>query len=70
MLDRYQRAQTLMQGFFTHNIVPNSTVYPVWIEGADCFWYEREIQVGEELSKWGKGYRLVDAQAVTNTPRV
>ena len=68
MLDRYQRAQTLMQGFFTHNIVPNSTVYPVWIEGADCFWYEREIQVGEELSKWGKGYRLVDAQAVTNTP--
>ena len=71
---KYQRAQTLMQGFWGRNIVPNSTVYPVWIEGSDCFWYERDINIrkntpkpGESLVKWDKEYRLVNAKAVTNT---
>ena len=70
---KYQRAQTLMQGFWGRNIVPNSTVYPVWIEGSDCFWYERDTNTskntprpGEPLVKWDKEYRLVNAKAATN----
>lgn len=71
---KYQRAQTLMQGFWGRNIVPNSTVYPVWIEGSDCFWYERDINTrknapkpGESLMTWDKEYRLVNAKVATNT---
>lgn len=40
---RYRRAQTLMQGFWGHNIVPNATLFPTWIENTDYFWYECEI---------------------------
>lgn len=71
---RYRRAQTLMQGYWTRNLVPNSTVYPNWIEGTDCFWYERDINVrkntgrsNKSIEKWDKEYRLVNARAATNT---
>jgi dipeptidyl-peptidase 4 len=67
VLARYQRAQTLMQGLFKHNIVPNSTVYPTWIADTDCCWYAREIKKEDEQIPAGKEYRLVDAQALTNT---
>lgn len=70
---RYRRAQTLMQGYWSRNILPNSTVYPIWIEGSDCFWYERDINIQdvtttieESLEKWDREYRLVDAKAATN----
>lgn len=59
MVDRYLRAQSLMKGMFTKEVVLNSTVYPVWISATDCFWYERELKDGKE-------YRLVDANAKTN----
>ena len=69
----YRRSQNLMQGYFNRNIVPNSTVYPVWIKGRDCFWYEREINlskntgcVGKAIPKWEVEYRLVDAVNKTN----
>lgn len=59
MLSRYQRAQSLLQGLWTKNISINATVYPTWIDGCDCFWYERELRKGKE-------YRLVDANAKSN----
>jgi dipeptidyl-peptidase 4 len=68
VLARYQRAQTLMQGMFKHNIVPNTTVYPTWIEDTDYCWYAREIKKEDEPIPTGKEYRLVNAQALTNTP--
>lgn len=71
---KYQRAQALMQGYWTRNIAPNSTVYPIWIEGSDCFWYERDINAvqneidnSESFPKWDKEYRLVNAAQATNT---
>ena len=74
MAIKYQRAQTLMQGFFSHPIVPNSTLYPVWIEGSDCFWYERQIDTtkgrvkqGDDVPLWDTEYRLVNASAASNT---
>jgi dipeptidyl-peptidase 4 len=67
VLARYQRAQTLMQGFYKHNIVPNTSVYPTWIADTDCCWYARQIKKEDEPIPAGKEYRLVDAQALTNT---
>ena len=57
---RYRRAQTLLQGFWTRNITPNSTVFPIWIEGSDCFWYQRRSQQGKE-------YRLVNTSTSSNS---
>ena len=69
----YQRAQNLMQGFGKCNIVANSTLFPIWIEGTDCFWYERDISIhkntenlDQPLAKWDKEYRLVNAKEATN----
>ena len=65
---RYQQAQALIQGFTTQELVQNDTIFPTWIEGTDCFWYERAYKVGEEPSvKIGKEYRLVDAATSTNS---
>ena len=71
---KYQRAQTLMQGFWDRNIAPNSTIHPIWIEGSDCFWYERQINtrkdnvnLGDEVPIWDREYRLVNAKEVSNT---
>jgi len=74
---KYRRAQSLLQGYATRSIVPNSTVYPIWIKGSDCFWYEHEINtnnsstsnhtaVSGPLVKCYKEYRLVNAQKATN----
>ena len=49
--DSYQRAQVLMQGFWSHSIVPNANVFPTWIESSDCFWYEREIVTSHNLAE-------------------
>lgn len=59
MLSRYQNAQSLLHGIFSNKIALNATVFPIWIDHSDCFWYERE-------SREGKEYRLVDAKARTN----
>ena len=64
---RYERAAKLMQGIYSKKLVCNSTVFPIWIEESDCFWYEREAnneQVDSNL--FGKEYRLVDAEFSTN----
>lgn len=72
--EQYQRAQTLIQGYWTRNIVANSTVFPIWIDGSDCFWYERDTEISQQpvspagsLAKWNKEYRLVNARTASNT---
>jgi dipeptidyl-peptidase-4 len=60
MLDRYQRAQALFHGRFSKSQAFNTTLFPHWIEGTDCFWYRCD------LDNSGAGeYRLVDASAGT-----
>lgn len=59
MEDRYQRAQTIMQGLKTQKLVQNDLIVPHWIDNTDCFWYER-------TDKTGKAYRLVNAATLTN----
>ena len=56
---RYRRAEYLEQGIWTKEIAFNTTLFPIWIDGSDSFWYERE-------TKEGKQYRLVDAAAASN----
>ena len=59
MLARYQRAKTLSQGVFKP-IVPNALLFPVWIEGRNSFWYERQLKEGKE-------FRIVNAETASNT---
>ena len=58
--EKYRKAQRLMQGIWSKNLVLNSLVIPTWIEGSDIFWYQRETRSGRE-------YRLVNAKLATNT---
>ena len=66
MLERYEYAQTLLQGLPNSNsLIRNDTVFPHWIPYTDqsmsnCFWYRRQTVEGKE-------YRLVDADAASNT---
>lgn len=59
MRDRYVRAQKFNQGMFDSSVARNSSLYPVWIEGSNNFWYERATKHGKEI-------RLVDAESGTN----
>ena len=59
MQNRYQRAQSIMQGFKSKTIAFNTTVIPHWIDDTDYFWYARERQEGKE-------FRLVDAASASN----
>ena len=70
---QYQRAKNLLQGLGPCNIVANSTIFPIWIEGTDCFWYERDINLYKNtdhpeapLKKWDREYRLVNAKSASN----
>ena len=66
MDDRYQRAQYLRSGILNNKLHFNDAVFPIWIEGSDCFWYERTTQFNSAGDGRGKEYRLVDAKAGTN----
>ena len=57
---RYESARTVIQGFFSEDIVKNATVFPNWIENTDCFWYRRSTSEG-------RVFRLVDANEGNNT---
>ena len=72
-LTKYKRAQNLMQNNWSFSMVANSTLFPIWIEGTDCFWYERDVNIHKNsenlerpLTNWDKEYRLVNAKAATN----
>ncbi len=56
---RYERARGLLQGSYNKNVVFNDIVLPVWIEGADSFFYVRHTRDTQE-------YRLVDAAVGSN----
>ena len=66
MLERYEKAQTLMQGILTNKLVRNDAVFPHWISCTDqsdadrFFWYRRQTVEGKE-------YRLVDTDTASNT---
>lgn len=54
----YQRAQKFLEGYRTTKLVRNDSVFPNWINGTDCFWYERTLEQAKE-------YRLVNANTAT-----
>jgi dipeptidyl-peptidase 4 len=55
----YQRAWCFHQAQWTTTLARNAALYPVWIEDSNCFWYQRDLQQGQE-------FRLVNADAGTN----
>ena len=55
----YERAAVLEKGIYTKRCALNTTLFPIWINDSDCFWYERETKEGRE-------YRLVDAAEGSN----
>ena len=59
VLARYERAQYLNQGKHNKSVARNTTLFPVWIDDSNSFWYERELKDGKE-------FRLVDAEYSTN----
>ena len=59
MLARYERAQFLNQGKHNKSVARNTSLFPVWIDNSNCFWYERELKEGKE-------FRLVDAEEGSN----
>ena len=56
VVDRYEQAQSLLHGYLSSKLVLNDAIFPHWIIGSNCFWYERETR-----GKPGKQFRLVDA---------
>ena len=60
---RYHQAETLLQGVLSKRLALNDAVFPHWISGSNCFWYERDTREGLAL---GKEYRLVDANTGNN----
>ncbi|MDB9953560.1 S9 family peptidase [Porticoccaceae bacterium] len=71
---RYQRAQEILQGLGSSQLVQNDAIFPYWIEGTDCFWYERitklnkesSADINKEPSAVLKECRLVDAKSAIN----
>ena len=70
---QYQRAKNLLQNYGPATIVANATVFPIWIEGTNSFWYERDINLSKNtecpdqpLKPWDREYRLVNAKNKTN----
>ena len=63
ILERYERAATLASAVYSHHLVRNCTIFPVWIEGTECFWYERFSKTDGRLQK---RYRVFDASTRTN----
>ena len=49
--ERYQRARAFMQGLGSQQLVQNDTIFPVWIEGSECFWYERFYKKSQDTVK-------------------
>ncbi|MDB9953763.1 S9 family peptidase [Porticoccaceae bacterium] len=63
---RYQRAEEILQGFGTNQLVQNDRIFPYWIEGTDFFWYERASKLSKEPFAVIKEFRLVNAKSATN----
>ena len=63
----YQRAQMLLQGLRTQNLVQNDNLQPRWIDKTDCFWYPRFTK-DKSVPSIKTEYRLVDAVTLTNKP--
>lgn len=59
LMDRYSKAESLLQCIFDPKKIANSILFPTWVGASDVFWYER-------FSTKGREYRLVNAQEKTN----
>ena len=59
MLARYERAQTIIRGHQSTQIVRNGTLFPVWVGETNFFWYRRKLAKGNE-------FRLVNAEEASN----
>lgn len=67
MHKRYQRAQSIVQGLMTTDLVKNDTIFPTWIVGTNCFWYEKTYLTDKDCPKSvAKEYRIVDAKSTIN----
>ena len=64
---RYASAEYLLQGIRNQSVVQNDSLTPYWIEGSDCFWYQRNNK-DQHSSDIDTEYRLVDAQTGSNQP--
>ena len=63
----YFRAQSIVQGFMTKDLVRNDTIFPTWIRGEESFWYKRDYQYKEDNKCiTGFDFRLVCARSLTN----
>lgn len=69
MIACYRRAESVLAGFGTSNLVQNDMLAPHWIDESDYFWYERATKMSDGDSiTIGKEYRLVNAKAASNEP--
>lgn len=69
----YQQAQAYNQAMLSGRLVLNDAVFPHWISGSTCFWYQRETRDKRKKrpgNRWGEGkeFRLVDASVPSNMP--
>ena len=55
----YEKAQTIVNGALSTQLVRNDCVFPHWIKNSHCFWYQKDRPEGRE-------FRLVDAGAASN----
>ena len=65
---RYQRAQSILQGLRTQNLVQNDRLLPHWITGTCCFWYQRHKKLGPPGSQLETEFRLVNTQDLSSKP--
>ena len=59
ILRRYNVAKSIVEGFLSNDLVLNDGVFPHWIDGSQCFWYQRSVTSGIE-------YRIVDVEMASN----
>ncbi|MDC0000570.1 DPP IV N-terminal domain-containing protein, partial [Porticoccaceae bacterium] len=60
ILNRYEQAQTLLQGVLNTHLVKNEAVYPHWVENSHCFWYLKDAENGKQ-------FRMVNVDTASNT---
>lgn len=58
-LTRYKRAEHLLKGMYTNEVVRNDCIFPVWSSNSSFFVYSRDVPDGYE-------YRLVNVENGTN----
>ena len=64
---RYKQSQAFLQDIGENKMALNATLYPIWIDSSDCFWYERKFRDDNApADRVIKQYRLVNARSASN----